>query len=95
MFDFQELYRCLIYDYLIERCQKLHRKDFVLVTDFMMRLRMGKRIHLCEFEADNLARARHGSRQKIDTLIDEEAFGFANFLRHERETWIPRIASLT
>jgi len=42
----------LIDDYLIERCRKLRKKDFVVVTDFMMRLKMGKRIHLCEYEAD-------------------------------------------
>ena len=53
--DFQELYRYLIDDYLIERCQELHKKDFVLVTDFMIHLKMGKRIHLCEFETDELA----------------------------------------
>jgi CRISPR-associated protein Cas1 len=106
--DFQELYRYLTDDYLIERCHKLHKKDFVLVTDFMMRLKMGKRIHLCEFETNDLAeglnllfdrmievpRIRHGSRQTIDTLINEEAYLFAKFLRHERETWIPRIADL-
>ncbi len=28
--DFQELYRYLIDDFLIERCQKLRKKDFVL-----------------------------------------------------------------
>jgi len=33
-------------DFLIERCQKLHKKDFVLVTDFIMHLKMGKKIHL-------------------------------------------------
>jgi CRISPR-associated endonuclease Cas1 len=106
--DFQELYRYLIDDYLIERCQKLHKKDFVLVTDFMMRLRIGKRIHLCEYEADSLAedlnllfertvevpRMRHGSRQTIDTLINEEAYLFAKLLRNEKETWIPRTVSL-
>ncbi len=53
--DFMELYRYLIDDFLIERCQKLHKNDFVLVTDFMMRLKMGKRIHLCEFETNELA----------------------------------------
>ena len=46
--DFQELYRYLIDDFLIERCQKLRKKDFVLVTDFMMHLKMGKKIHLKE-----------------------------------------------
>jgi len=105
--DFQELYRYLVDDFLIERCQKLHKKDFVFVTDFMMHLKMGKRIHLCEFETNDLAeglnllferiveipRIRHGSRQILDTLINEEAYLFAKFLRHERETWVPRIPS--
>lgn len=106
--DFMELYRYLIDDFLIERCQKLHKNDFVLVTDFMMRLKMGKRVHLCEFETDDLAdalnlffervvdvpRIKVGQRQTLDTLICEEALLFAKFLRHERETWIPRIAVL-
>lgn len=106
--DFQELYRCLIDDYLIERCQKLHKKDFVLVTDFMMRLKMGKRIHLCEYETNGLAeglnqlfereveipRMRHGSKQTLDTLITEEAFLFAKYLRNERRDWNPRIVNL-
>lgn len=104
--DFQELYRHLIDDYLIERCRKLRKKDFVVVTDFMMRLKMGKRIHLCEYEADGLAdgldglfnryveisRIKHGKRQTLDTLISEEALLLAKYLRHERETWIPRTA---
>jgi CRISPR/Cas system-associated endonuclease Cas1 len=107
--DFQELNRYLIDDFPIERCQKLRKKDFVFVTDFIMHLKMGKRIHLCEFGTDGLAedlnmlfeqkvrvpRIRHGSEQTIDTLIEEEAYLFAKFLRHERETWVPRIASLT
>jgi CRISPR-associated protein Cas1 len=106
--DFQELYRCLIDDYLIQRCQKLHKNDFVLVSDFMMPLRMGKRIHLCEYETNDLAaglnslfehsvnvpRIRYGNRQTLDTLINEEAYLFAQFLRHERKTWIPRMANL-
>jgi hypothetical protein len=64
----------------------LREKDFVVVTDFMMRLKMGKRIHLCEYEADSLAddldnlfnreveipRIRYGKKQTIDTLINEE-----------------------
>jgi len=104
--DFQDLYRHLIDDFLIERCRKLRKKDFVVVTDFMMRLKMGKRIHLCEYEADSLAeglsglfsreveipRIRHGKRQTIDTLINEEALLLAKYLRDERESWIPRIA---
>lgn len=40
--------------YLMERCQKLRKNNFV-VRDFVMRLKMGKRIHLCEYETDSLA----------------------------------------
>ena len=106
--DFQDLYRYLIDDYLIERCRKLRKKDFVAVTDFMMRLKMGKRIHLIEYEAGRLAeglnlffdrfiavpRVKHGNRQTVDTLISEEAFLLAKFLRNEQKEWIPRITNL-
>jgi hypothetical protein len=34
---------------------------------------------------------RHGKRQRIETLINEEALLLAKFLRDERKTWIPRI----
>jgi hypothetical protein len=106
--DFQELYRYLIDDFLIEQCQKLRKKDFVLVTDFMMHLKMGKKIHLKEYEADSLAndlnlffermvdieRIKVGKRQTIDTLICEEALLFAKYLRNERKEWIPRTPAL-
>jgi CRISPR-associated endonuclease Cas1 len=107
--DLQDVYRYLIDDYLIERGQKLRKKDFVVVTDFMMRLKMGKRIHLCEYEADSLAeglnglfnryvdipRIKHGKRQTLHTLINEEALLLAKFLRNERKEWIPRITKLS
>jgi len=106
--DFQDLYRYLIDDYLIERCKKLRKKDFVVVTDFMMRLKMGKRIHLCKYETNSLAeglngvfnreveiaRIRHGKKQTLDTLISEEALLLAKFLRNERKEWIPRLPFL-
>ena len=106
--DFMEPYRYLIDDLLIERCQKYKKKDFVAVTDFMMKLRMGKKIHLCEYETDELAdalaelferkvnipRIRHGFKQTIDTLISEEAFLLAKFLRNEKREWTPRLPTL-
>jgi hypothetical protein len=84
------------------------KKDFVVVTDFMMRLKTGKRIHLCEYETNGLAeglnslfdrevmvpRIRHGSKQSLDTLICEEALLFAKFLRGERASWTPRVAHM-
>ncbi len=107
--DIQDVYRYLIDDYLIERGQKLRKKDFVVVTDFMMKLKMGKRIHLCKFETDSLAdglnnlfkrkveipRIKHGKRQTLDTLINEEALLLAKFLRNERKEWIPRIPAIS
>jgi CRISPR-associated protein Cas1 len=103
--DFMELYRYLIDDFIIERRTKFHKNDFVAVTDFILHLRMGKRIHLCEFEADKLAedlnnlfnrkvqipRIKHGEKQTLDTLISEEAFLLAKFLRGERNSWVPRL----
>ena len=94
--DFKEFYR-----YLIERCHTLRKKDSVLFTDFMTRLKMGKRIHLCEFEADGFAeglngffervvdvtRIKRGNRQTIDTLISEEALLLAKYLRNEKNEW--------
>jgi hypothetical protein len=75
----------------------------------MMRLKMGKRIHLCKFETDSLAeglnnlfnswveipRIKHGKRQTLDTLISEESLLLAKFLRNEKKYWIPRLPTIT
>jgi hypothetical protein len=74
----------------------------------MMRLKMSKKIHLCEYETNDLAdalnslfdsevkipRIKHGNKQTLDTLISEEALLFAKYLRNERKEWNPRVASL-
>jgi len=103
--DFMELYRYLIDDFLIERCQKYHKSDFVFVTELMMHLKKYRKvIHLCDYETDELAkdlnvffervvnvpRIKHGKMQTVETLINEEALLFAKYLRNEREAWIPR-----
>ena len=73
-----------------------------------MKLKMGKRIHLCEYETDSLAeglnslfeneveipRIKHGNKQTLDTLINEESLLLAKFLRNERKDWNPRIPTL-
>jgi len=78
------------------------------VTDFMMRLKIGKRIYLCKYEADSLAeglnnlfeksveipRMKVGKRQTLETLINEEALLLANYLRNDENTWIPRVGSV-
>jgi hypothetical protein len=47
------------------------------------------------FEANaEIPRIRVGERQEIETLINEEAFLLAKYLRGEKTNWIPRIAEL-
>jgi len=60
---------------------------------------MGKRIHLCKFETGSLAdglnnlfkrkveipRIKHGKKQTLETLINEEGLLLAKYLRKENE----------
>ena len=39
-------------------------------------------------------RIRQGKKQTIETLVNEEAVLLAQYLRNEKQTWIPRIANL-
>jgi hypothetical protein len=71
----------------------------------MMHLKMGKKFHLKEYEANSLAedlngffdrmvnvkRIKIGECQTIDKLISEEALMFAKYLRNEKKVWKPRI----
>ena len=41
-----------------------------------------------------IPRIRLGRKQEIETLINEEAYLFAMYLRDEKRTWSPRIISL-
>jgi hypothetical protein len=41
-----------------------------------------------------IPRIRMGKSQEIETLINEEALLFAQYLRDEKQTWIPRIVEL-
>jgi hypothetical protein len=63
---------------------------------------------LCEYKTNDLAeglnnlfektveipRIKHGNKQTIDTLINEEALLFAKYLRNEKKNWNPRISNL-
>jgi CRISPR-associated protein Cas1 len=106
--DFQELYRYLIDDFLIQYCQKINKMDFVTKTENANRKRKGKREYLNDKETREIlrelnkffevkvevARIRNGEKQTIETLINEEALLFAKYLRHEISSWNPRIASI-
>jgi CRISPR-associated endonuclease Cas1 len=104
--DFQELYRYLIDDFLIQYCQGLKEKDFSTKTESMSRTRKGKREYLNEIQTGDLmkslneyfestvsiSRIKVGKKQSIETLINEEGLLLAKYLRNEVRTWNPRIA---
>jgi len=106
--DFMELYRHLFDDFLIQYCQKLKSKDFIVKSEVLSRKRQGKREYLSGVQTRDLMkrlykfleckvdvpRVRIGNRQSIETLISEEALLLAKFLRNERKTWTPRMAFL-
>jgi hypothetical protein len=41
-----------------------------------------------------IPRIRHGKKQTLDTLINEEVLLLAKFLRNERKEWIPRLTKI-
>jgi CRISPR-associated protein Cas1 len=106
--DFQELYRYLIDDFIIQHFMTLRKSDLVLKNEDYSTNRKGKREYLKEQRNNDfikklnkhfttiveVPRMRVGERQEIETLINEEAFLFAKYLRGERQTWTSRIAEL-
>jgi hypothetical protein len=42
----------------------------------------------------SIPRIRMGQQQEIETLVNEEALLFAQYLRNEKQTWTPRIGSV-
>lgn len=104
--DFQELYRYLIDDFVIQYCQGLAKRDFKFKTEKASGHKKGKREYLSDVETKDFSkklndyfetfvgipRIRVGNRQTIETLISEEVLLLAKFLRAELEKWIPRVA---
>jgi len=84
-------------------------KDFIIKAETQSRNKRGKREYLNDLKTNDFTNKLHaffeftvqiprikiGERQTIETLINEEALLFAKYLRSEKQTWIPRLASLT
>jgi CRISPR-associated protein Cas1 len=97
--DFQELYRHLIDDFLIQYCHLLKSKDFIVKTEDLTRNKKGKRVYLNDSQTRDLMRQLNkffesiveiprikvGMKQTIETLINEEALLFAKYLRTEQD----------
>jgi CRISPR/Cas system-associated endonuclease Cas1 len=98
----------LIDDFIIQHFLTLKKSDLVLKEEECSLNRKGKREYLkkqknCDFikklnkhfaSIVEVPRIRIGERQEIETLINEEAFLFAKYLRGEKTHWKPRIAEL-
>jgi CRISPR-associated protein Cas1 len=103
--DFQELYRFIVDDFVIQYCRNLSKQDFTVRDEDFSTHRKGKREYLDDSQTRDLIkdldghfqskvkvqRIRMGKTQEIETLISEEALLFAQYLRNERHSWIPRI----
>jgi CRISPR-associated protein Cas1 len=106
--DFQELYRYLIDDFLIQYSQKISKKDFKMKIESASHGKKGKREYLTDLETKfmleelnnffetrvEVKRIRNGEHQTLETLINEESLLFAKYLRGEVKEWVPRIAYL-
>ena len=105
--DFMEIYRYLVEDFLLGYAKTLKPKDFKAET-VRVGEKKGKRIYLKKAKTKELTRklfeffkvkvkvprVRHGEKQEIESLITEEAFLLAKYLRNERKSWNPRIVNL-
>jgi CRISPR/Cas system-associated endonuclease Cas1 len=103
--DFEELYRYLIDDFVIQYCQNLAKRHFTFKTEKMSAQKKGKREYLNYAETKcftaklnayfrapvEVPRMRVVQKQTIETLINEEALLFAKYLRNEKKYWQPRI----
>ena len=86
----------------------LRKSDLVLKEETVSPSRKGKRHYLRKKENTEfikklnylftsvveVPRMKVGDRQEIETLIKEEAFLFAKYLRGEKTHWEPSIAEL-
>jgi CRISPR-associated protein Cas1 len=103
--DMMELYRFLIDDLLIQHYRKAYMNRFVTKNEALTRKKVGKREYLNDIDSKKLMkglnqlfesevqipRIRHGKKQTLETLINEETYLLAKYLRNEQIKWTPRI----
>ena len=105
--DLEELYRYLIDDFIFDFVQRLKQNDFTTKEVQASKNRKGKREYLNDVKTKDMMRElngyfdtkievpliRYGKRQRIETLINEEALLLAKHLRDVTFSWSPRIPS--
>jgi CRISPR-associated protein Cas1 len=106
--DMMEIYRSLIDNFVIEFSETLKPNDFIVKSEWFSVNRLGKRQVLNREKTKELTerlndyferkveipRIKHGNKQTIETLINEEAMLLGKYLRSEIQTWKPRIPTL-
>ena len=55
--DFEELFRYLTDDFVIQYCQRLRKRDFTVKSESLSRTKMGKREYLNDADTKGLVRA--------------------------------------
>jgi hypothetical protein len=94
--------------FLIQYCQDLKRKDFVVKTEPMSRTKQGQRVYLKDMQTRVLRKRLHGffesyvdvqrmrigKKQTIGAFFNEDALLLAKLLRNERDTWNLRFLSM-
>ena len=102
--DLEELYRYLIDDFIFDYVQGLKPGDFTTKVVQASKSRKGKRVYLNDVRTKEMMRElnddfdtkieipliRYGKRQRIETLINEEALLLAKYIRSEKSEWTPR-----
>ena len=93
-------------DFIVDYVQILKSSDFTTKTVEASKSRKGKREYLNDSKASEMMRElndyfntkieipliRYAKRQRIETLINEEALLLAKYIRSEKVSWIPRLA---
>jgi len=95
-------------DFVIQFCKDLKEGDFTVKSESISRKRRGKREYLNDAKTKHMMKEferyfeskveipliRQGKRQRIETLINEEALLLAKYLRDEITNWTPRMTFL-
>ena len=95
-------------DFVIQYCQDLSKKEFIMKTETVARKRKCKREYLNETKTRDMMkqlydylesmvdipRIKYGKRQSIEILINEECLLLAKYIRDEKKSWKPRVINL-
>ena len=88
----------MVDDFVVQFCQGLKERDFTVKSESVSRKKMGKREYLNDAETNRMMKEleryfeskvdiplmRHGKKQRLETLINEEALLLAKYLRDEK-----------